>query len=231
MSLGRPRCCKRIIVFHCTEPWSGDRVVLVGFSVDYSGLQRSEICQLLELGFVLVPTPAGKGGLSEPHQSFPPLPPIFASGAQSSQVDGGEQTAYTLQVRSGPGAQGQSSGLTAPCKQVPCSGAQVRLGPGAPGQTPICIQCRCPRSGARCTGGRCASPGLRRRLRSGGQGSCKVRRPAFRPKVAQAPRVNVHRRERIWSRISPRRRTREVLESYCLAQYRLYHRAGVSLPR
>ena len=36
--------------FHCTEPWSGDRVVLVGFSVDYSGLQHSEICHLLELG-------------------------------------------------------------------------------------------------------------------------------------------------------------------------------------
>ena len=74
--------------FHCTEPWSGDRVVLVGFSVDCTGLQNSQICQLLDLGFVLVQTPTEKGGLSEPHQSFPPLPPAVISGAPASQAEG-----------------------------------------------------------------------------------------------------------------------------------------------
>ena len=142
--------------FHCTEPWSGDRVVLVGFSVDYSGLQHSDVCQLLELGFVLVPTPADGGDLSEPHHPFPPPPPVISSGAQSSKVDDVGQAASALQctgfqvkgpgapgaqVKSGSGAPGQAPGsrqssstaarqVYAP--QVPCSGSQVE-GSGAPG--------------------------------------------------------------------------------------------------
>ena len=47
--------------FHCTEPWEGNRVVLIGFSVDVSGLSTADDVQLLlQLGFVLAPAPSQK---------------------------------------------------------------------------------------------------------------------------------------------------------------------------
>ena len=127
-----PQVLQAHLRFHCTEPWSGDRVVLVGFSVDCTGLQNSQICQLLDLGFVVVQTPAEKGGLSEPHQSFPPLPPVLTSGAPTSQAEGTGQVARSFQVpcpgaqvNAGPGARGQASSSSAPEVQLLCPGAQT----------------------------------------------------------------------------------------------------------
>ena len=60
--------------FHCTEPWEGNRVVLVGFSVDVSGLSTADVQLLLQLGFVLVPGPS-EGDRLDPNLAFPPLPP------------------------------------------------------------------------------------------------------------------------------------------------------------
>ena len=74
-------------------------MVLVGFSVDCAGLQTSQLCQLLDLGFVLVPTPAEKGGLSEPHQSFPPLPPAVTPGASSLPAEGAGKVAHSSHRR------------------------------------------------------------------------------------------------------------------------------------
>ena len=60
--------------FHCTEPWEGTRVVLIGFSVDVSGLPTPDVQLLLHLGFVLVPAPS-EGDRLDPNPAFPPLPP------------------------------------------------------------------------------------------------------------------------------------------------------------
>ena len=60
--------------FHCTEPWEGTRVVLIGFSVDVSGLPTPDVQLLLHLGFVLVPAPS-EGDRLDPNHDFPPLPP------------------------------------------------------------------------------------------------------------------------------------------------------------
>ena len=60
--------------FHCTEPWDGSRVVLIGFSVDVSGLADTELQLLLQLGFVLVPA-SSEGDRLDPKPAFPPSPP------------------------------------------------------------------------------------------------------------------------------------------------------------
>ena len=60
--------------FRCTQPWEGNRVVLIGFSVDVSGLSTADVQLLLQLGFVLVPAPS-EGDRLDPNPAFPPLPP------------------------------------------------------------------------------------------------------------------------------------------------------------
>ena len=49
-------------------------MVLIGFSVDVSGLPTSDVQLLLHLGFVLVPAPS-EGDRLDPNPAFPPLPP------------------------------------------------------------------------------------------------------------------------------------------------------------
>ena len=168
-----PQVLQAHLRFHCTEPWSGDRVVLVGFSVDCTGLQNFQICQLLDLGFVLVQTPTEKGVLSEPHQSFPPLPPAITSGAPTSQAEGTGQVARsspaegTGQVAHSSPAEG--AGQVAHSFQVPCPGAQVKAGPGARGQAssssapevqPLCPGAQ-PRSDVQFTFGGCTRSSAR----------------------------------------------------------------------
>ena len=52
MSLHPPKCCRRIFIFIAQSPGPATVGLLVGFSVDCTGLQNSQLCQLLGLGFV-----------------------------------------------------------------------------------------------------------------------------------------------------------------------------------
>ena len=77
-----PQVLQAHLHFHCTEPWSGDRVVLVGFSVDCTGLQPLRSASFWTWDSCWFRLLQKKGDLSEPHQSFPPFPPVPPSGSR-----------------------------------------------------------------------------------------------------------------------------------------------------
>ena len=85
--------------FHCTEPWDGSRVVLIGFSVECPALPTRRFSSCCS-GFVLVPAPSEENRL-DPKPAFPLSPPRgFIDPGSSSQVPTGLNSEVQDQVRS-----------------------------------------------------------------------------------------------------------------------------------